>query len=70
MRLHRCNQSMPDLVICHDLLFLIGKYCIFLLISCDNSLDALLEILLAYDAAAVAHGAERSFVDDICKLGA
>ena len=61
---------MPDLVICHDLLFLIGKHSVFLLISGDNGLDALLEVSLAYGAAAVAHGAERSFVDDICKLGA
>ena len=42
---------------------------IFLLVTGDNSLNALLQISLGYNAASHADGTERALVDNVRKLG-
>ena len=70
MRLHRRDERVADLVIGNDLLLLIGENGVFLLISGDDDLDALFEVRLRDNGAAVAHGAQRGLVDDVGKLRA
>ena len=61
---------MADLVVGDDALFLVGHDGVLLLIARNDDLNALLEVRLRGKAAAVAHGAKRRFIDDVCKLRA
>ena len=68
MRLQCGDERVADLVVGDRPLFLVGEDGIFLLITRDDDLDALLKVGLRGKAPAVAHGAQRGLVDDVCKL--
>ena len=68
VRLQRGDERVADLVIGDRPLLMIGEDGVFLLIACDDDLDALLEVGLRGEAAAVSHGAQRGLVDDVRKL--
>ena len=70
VRLFCSDERVADLVVGHGALFLVGEDGIFLLIACDDDLDALLQIGLCDDLASVAHGAQRAFVDHVGQLRA
>ena len=62
---HKC---MPDFMICHNTLFFICQYCIFLLISGDNNLNTLLQIFLRYKFTVVTNCTKRCFIYNISKF--
>ena len=68
VRLQCGDERVADLVVGDRPLFLVGEDGIFLLITRDDDLDALLKVGLRGKAPAVAHGAQRGLVDDVCKL--
>ena len=53
------TSAVADLMIGHDALFMIRQHGVFLLITRDDGLDALLKVRLGDGLAAVAHGAQR-----------
>ena len=70
IRLHRCDESMSDLVVGDDKLLLLRENAALLLVSGDNYLYTLLHIRLRCESSAVADRTERSLIHDIRKLGA
>ena len=68
MRLHRRYKRMPDLMIGNNKLLLIREHGILLLIPSDDNLDALLEISLIHDGAAISDSPQRCLIYYIRKL--
>ena len=68
VRLQRGHERVADLVTGHNFFLLIGQHTRLFLVARDDHLDTLLQILLRGKFPPVAHGAQRSFVDDIRKL--
>ena len=68
VRLLRRHQRVTDFVVRNDELFARCENRVFLLIACNNNLDALLKVGLRCGSTAVTHGAQRSFVHNIRKL--
>ena len=46
MLLHRCHKRMTYLMVCHDLLLMIGKNRVLFLVSCYYDLYAFLKVRL------------------------
>ena len=59
---------MTNLMISYDFLFLIGKYCIFLLISCDNDFYAFFQICFCYNFTIVSDCTQCCLIYDVGKL--
>ena len=54
---------MTDLMIRDDLLFFVSKDRILFLISCNDNLNALLQVRLGYTLASVSYGAQSRLID-------
>ena len=67
--LARSHQGVADLVVSDDPAFILRYGRIFLLVTGNNGLNALLQISLGYNAASHADGTERALVDNVRKLG-
>ena len=63
------DQSVADLMVGYDALFVVGQDGVLLLVACNDHLDALLQIGLGHALAACTHGAQGCFVDDVGQLG-
>ena len=62
------DQSVADLMVGYDALFVIGQDGVLLLVACNDHLDALLQVGLGHALAARADGPQRGFVDDVGQL--
>ena len=61
-------QGVARLVVGHDLLLLVGEHPALLLVSCDDHLHALLQVLLSGVGAACPHRPQSGLVDDVGQL--
>ena len=59
---------MANLMVGDGCLLLVGQYRIFLLVTRNDGLDALFEVLLVCNLAAASDRAERGLVDDVREL--
>ena len=68
MCLHRRHKSMSNLMICNNFFLLVRKYSIFLLISCNNNFDALLEICFCHHFTIISDSTKSCFIYNIGKF--
>ena len=59
---------MANLMVGDGCLLLVGQYRIFLLVTRNDGLNALFEVLLICNLAAASNRAERCLVDDVREL--
>ena len=63
------DQSVADLMVGYDALFVVGQDGVLFLVACNDHLDALLQVGLSHALAARADGPQRGLVDDVGQLG-
>ena len=64
------NNGMADLMVGNDLLLVVGKHRGLTLLTGNNDLHRLLEVVLGCTLATFANGAQGALVDDIGQVGA
>ena len=63
------DQSVADLMVGYDALFVVGQDGVLLLVACNDHLNALLQVRLGHTLAACADGPQRGLVDNVGQLG-
>ena len=64
-----CHQSVADLVVGHDALFLIRQDGVLFLVACNDHLDALLQVCLGHALAPGPYRPQSGLIDDVGQLG-
>src|SRR5699024_6434011 len=68
MGLHGSNQCVSHFVVSHNKFFLVGKDLVFLLISGDDHLNALLQVCLGGKCSAVTDCPQSRFIHNIGQI--